>query len=89
MQRVAAMGLICYNLITQRSVYKCPYCNEEGLVFILYWVCFCDFNPHLAAFVIVGRHNGLPREDNLTPAVTLYAHPLKDSKEEKLTHPPA
>ena len=55
MQRVAARGLICYNLITQRSVYKCPYCNGEGLVFILYWICFCDFNPHLAAFVIVDQ----------------------------------
>ena len=85
MQRVAAMGLICYNLITQRSVCKCPYCNEEGLVFILYWICFCDFNPHLATFVIVRVCNGLPQGDNCV----YNGLRVKDSKEVKLAPPPA
>ena len=45
------------------------------------WICFCDFNPHLATFV--STHNGLPQGDNLS-------HPLrKDCKEMKPTHSPA
>ena len=83
MQRMAALGLICCNLITQRSVYKCPYCNREGLVFNLYWICFCDFNPHLAAFVIAGIKNVLPQ------GYSLSLPPVKDHKEVKLTHFPA
>ena len=42
-------------------------CNQEGLILNLHWICFCDFNPYLAAFVILGIHNALPQGDNLNP----------------------
>ena len=30
------------------------YCNREGLILNLCWICFCDFNPHPATcFVTV------------------------------------
>ena len=58
-------------------------CNREGLILNLFQICFCDFNPHLATFVIVGRSNGLPQGDYLSHP------PVKDCKEVKLTCPPA
>ena len=42
-------------------------CNQEGIILNLYWTCFCDFNPYLAAFVIISIHKGLHQGEYLTP----------------------
>ena len=41
-------------------------CNQEGLILSSFWICLCDFNPYLAAFVIVEVSNGLPQGASLT-----------------------
>ena len=41
--------------------------NQEGVILNLYWICFCDFNPYLAAFVIISIHKGLHQGEYLTP----------------------
>ena len=28
-------------------------CSKEGLILTPYWICFCEFNPYFAAFVIM------------------------------------
>ena len=57
--------------------------DPKGLILHLCWTCFCDFNPHLAAFVTFRTQNGLPKEDNLS------CPPVEDCKEVKITHSPA
>ena len=39
--------------------------NLERLILNSCWICFCDFNPHLAALLKVGIHNGLPQGNDL------------------------
>ena len=63
------------------SYFLKPY-NQEELILKLCWIRFCDFNPHLATFVIVSIHNGLPLGDNLS------CLPVNDCKEVNLTHSP-
>ena len=52
-----------------------------GLILNLCWICFCDFNCHLATFVRI--LNGLPQGDNLS------CSPVKECKEVTGTHFPA
>ena len=59
-------------------------CNWEGLILNPYWLCFCDFNSHFAAFVIIGMLNDLPQGALPAPRARM---PLFDSLGDGLTLP--
>ena len=61
------------------SSYFLKPCDQEELILNLCWISFCDFNPHLATFVIVCIHNRLLLGDNLS------CPPVNNCKEADLT----
>ena len=82
-QKVCRFFFLCWRILNHILVCLSWSCDPKGLIFHLCWTSFCFFNPHLAAFVNMGRQNGLPKEDNLS------CPPVEDCKEVKITHSPA
>ena len=65
-----------YNCSRTSNSFLVTLCNWERLILNFCWICFCNFNPHPAAFVSL--LNELPWGDNLS------CLPLKELKEGKL-----